>query len=334
MRAAVRRAVASVSGLLATAWLGHAVAASRLEVESAVFDFGAVDQGQSVEHAFRLHNVGDAPLRVLDVKSTCGCTAGVVAGDEVPPGGDGWVTVRLDTARLAGPISKVVTIYTDDAATPVAGLTLTGQVLADLVVSPTHLYLGRIRRGEPVRQEIHVLSGRPGTAYAVAWAEETSPLLTATVEPLAEGEGQRVVVELPADLPLGRVNDRILLHTTSPSVPTLIVPVFGSVEGDVLVLPPQVSFGVTRPADAPVRELYIRNRGRRPVQVTSVALSEDVATYELATVREGIEYRLTLRLREDLPPGKIEGKVEIQTDHPGETRVSIPLFAIVRGGRG
>jgi len=113
----------------------------------------------------------------------------------------------------------------------------------------------------------------------------------------------------------------------------LTLPVFGSVEGDVVVLPPQVTFGVTRGGAAPERELYIRHRGARPVTVTSVTVPDGVVTYTLAAVQEGQEYRLTLRLRDGLKPGKVESKVEIFTDHPEEKHLVIPLYAIVRDGR-
>src|SRR5437899_217794 len=98
-------------------------------------------------------------------------------------------------------------------------------------------------------------------------------------------------------------------------------------------LPPQVTFGVTRGGATPERELYIRNRGQRPVTVTRVTVPDEVVTYTLTAVQEGQEYRLTLRLRDGLKPGKVESKVEIFTDHPEEKRLVIPLYAIVRDGR-
>src|SRR3989454_11747757 len=137
-------------------------------------------------------------------------------------------------------------------------------------------------------------------------------------------------------MPLGRFDEQLRLHSTSPREPVLTLPVFGSVEGDVVVLPPQVTFGVTRGGTAPERDLYIRNRGPRPLTVTSVTVPDDVVTYTLAAVQEGQEYRLTLRLRDGLKPGRVESRVEIFTDHPEEKRLVVPLYAIVReaGKRG
>ena len=100
----------------------------------------------------------------------------------------------------------------------------------------------------------------------------------------------------------------------------------------MVVLPPQVTFGLARAGVAAERDLYIRNRGLRPLAVTAVSVPQRVVTYRLDTLEDGQEYRLTLRLRDGLPPGKVEGTVEIFTDHPDEGRLVVPLYAIVRDG--
>src|SRR2546422_413052 len=82
--------------------------------------------------------------------------------------------------------------------------------------------------------------------------------------PRPAGAGRVTWVARARARPLGRFNDQLTLHPTSPRGPALSVPVFGGVEGDVVVLPPQMTFGVTRAGAAPSRALYIRNRGARP----------------------------------------------------------------------
>jgi len=76
------------------------------------------------------------------------------------------------------------------------------------------------------------------------------------------------------------------------------------------------------------------HQGDRPVAVTRVKLRSDVASYELEPIKAGVEYRLTLRLRDDLPAGRVEDAVEIFTDDPDEERLVVPLYAIVRPARG
>jgi len=308
----------------------------RIVLDEPVFDFGTVDRGARVDHTFGVPNRGGATLRIDHVKSSCGCTVVVLSEREIPPGGEARVAVSLDTARLGGRTTKTINLYTNDPDAPVVGLSLAGQVVADLVLAPAAIYLGHVRRGGTARGEVAITSGRPGVSYAAERVEPTGPHVRARLESRADGPGQRLVVELDGDMPLGRFDEQVRLRTTSPREPLLTLPVFGSVEGDVLVLPPQVTFGVTRGGATPERDLFIRNRGARPVTVTGVTVPDAVVTYTLAAVQEGQEYRLTLRLRDGLKPGKVESRVEIFTDHPDEKRLVVPLYAIVReaGKRG
>src|SRR5881392_1925689 len=57
-------------------------------------------------------------------------------------------------------------------------------VSAHLLVTPSPLYLARVRRGDRTRHEVLVVPGRPGTSFAVMGVEEpVSPLLHAVLEP-------------------------------------------------------------------------------------------------------------------------------------------------------
>ena len=332
--ARVRRARRARAGCCAGALmlcLGAAgpVAAGTAPDET-VFDFGTVERGTQVEHTFRLPNRGGGELRIENVKSSCGCAVGVASAREIPPGGEGRVTVRLDTARMAGRATKVVSVYTNDPAAPVVSLALAGQVLADLVVTPSTLYLGRLKRGEPVRREALITPGRPGATYAVTSVDPADPALHVTLEPAAGGSGQRLVVELDRKVPLGRISDQLTLHTTSPREPVMTLAVFGSVEGDLVVLPPEVTFGASRNGGSLERELVIHNRGARPVSVTRIAVPSDIVAYQLS--KDGREYRVTLRLRDHVPPGGVRGAVEIFTDHPDEGHLVVPIRDARRRG--
>lgn len=323
------------AGVVLTAALAGSDPGARLVADQPVFDFGTVERGARVEHVFRLPNRGNAPLRLDHVKGSCGCTVAVVSAQVIEAGAEGRVAVTLDTSSLAGRTSKVMSVYTDDPSQPVMSLTLVGTVRADLVLAPNALYLGRVRRGERVRREVTITPGG-SPPHSVIAVDPPSSALRVALEPAADASGQRLVVELAPDAPLGHFNEDLRLRTTSPTSPSMLLTVFGTIEGDVLVLPPQVSFGVTRGASAPERELLISNRGARPFAVTRVAVPEGLLTYELSPLDPGHEYRLRLRLRDGLKPGKVEGTVEIFTDHPAEGRVVVPLSAIIRatGRRG
>jgi hypothetical protein len=203
--------------------------APRAVIDAPVHEFGSVEQGTPVEHVFRVRNAGTGVLRVDHVKSTCACTVGVATGEAIAPGEEAWVTMRLETEKLAGRTTKTATVYTNDPATPTLGVTLSGDVLTDLVVRPMPLYFGRIANGARVRRELAVAPGRPnGTATVVA-VEAPGPRLRAWLEAAADGRGQRVVVEVDGSASTGRFSDELVLRTSSASQPTLTVKVLGTI---------------------------------------------------------------------------------------------------------
>lgn len=322
------RAARIAALILALAAAPIVFAAPRLGVEQPVADFGSVEQGTPVTHVFSLRNTGDAVLHISQVKSSCGCTAAVVSESDVSPGGEARVLASLDTGRVVGRTAKVLSVYSDDPQVPVAALTLTGEVLADLAVSPNPVYLGRLRRGEAVSREVVIRPGRPGgTATVRGVGGELSGLQT-RLEVGQDGT-QRLHLALDGNAPLGRFTRELHLQTTSARQPEIVLPVFGSIEGDIVVLPSQVSFGVARSGASPERRVLIRNRGLQPLNVRRVTVPESFA-YDLRVLQEGLEYQLSLRLRDDVAPGTISGDVEIYTDHPNEQRVVVPLHAVVR----
>lgn len=315
--------------LLLVALGGTVVAAApRLVVEAPIHDFGVVEQGTPVEHLFVVRNAGEDPLRIESVRGTCACTVATGGGTTVPPGDFVHVAVRLDTARLSGRTVKTVTLVTDDAALPTHPLTLMGTVRTDLTLTPPALFLGRVRRGETVRREVQLLPGAGAGEFTAERVETDTPAVRARLA-TREGGAQALEVELDGSVAAGRFDDVVRIRTTSPRQPLLELPVFGVVETDVAVLPPRVTFGIGRDGIEPA-DVHIRNRGRRPMAVTRVTVPEPV-DYQLTTVRSGMEYRLTLRLREPPPdPASFEACVEVLTDHPAERRIVVPVYAIDR----
>ena len=73
------------------------------------FDFGTIDQGTNVEHVFKFTNTGDAPLVIVDAKSSCGCTVPSYPKTPVAVGAEGELLVKFNGSGK-NQVSKTVTI--------------------------------------------------------------------------------------------------------------------------------------------------------------------------------------------------------------------------------
>lgn len=94
-------------------------------------DFGKIPQGKPVSYTFKYTNVGNEPLIISAVESTCGCTVPNVEpkqGTPVPKGGSGSITLTFNAAAVA-PFNKWVKI-TSNSKTPTKMIYIKGEVIS------------------------------------------------------------------------------------------------------------------------------------------------------------------------------------------------------------
>jgi hypothetical protein len=77
--------------------------------------FGTIDKGTHVEHLFKFKNTGDAPLMIVNAKSSCGCTVPEWTKDPIAPGGEGELLVKFDGSGQ-NQVSKTITLTTNTEA--------------------------------------------------------------------------------------------------------------------------------------------------------------------------------------------------------------------------
>jgi hypothetical protein len=56
---------------------------AKIEFEEDNFDFGTINEGDEVSHAFKFTNTGTEPLQIISVNVSCGCTVAAGASDEI-----------------------------------------------------------------------------------------------------------------------------------------------------------------------------------------------------------------------------------------------------------
>ena len=83
--------------------------------EEGQYDFGTIEQNTPVEHVFKFKNTGDAPLMIVNAKSSCGCTVPEYTKEPVAPGESGELLVKFNGAGQ-NQVSKTVTITTNTKA--------------------------------------------------------------------------------------------------------------------------------------------------------------------------------------------------------------------------
>ena len=68
-------------------------------LDSVSFVFDTINQGDKVEHTFRLKNVGDKNLIIARAFGSCGCTVPQYPKDPVKPGETASIQVTFNSGR-------------------------------------------------------------------------------------------------------------------------------------------------------------------------------------------------------------------------------------------
>src|SRR5262249_19941213 len=167
----------------------------------AIKDMGTVAKGDKITSEFVIRNDGDAVLEITNVQPACGCT--VADFDKtVPPGKTGKGRTVVDTTNFAGPISKGVTVFTNDPDVPQIELTVRAKVEPYISVKPGYARYITVQ-GEPLEGNIvQTLWASDGAPFDIEKTESPWPYLTVTsreatdAERVPEGKGKQWRVEM------------------------------------------------------------------------------------------------------------------------------------------
>ncbi len=88
-----------------------AVAQGKIEFEKTSHDFGTLQEENGVaDVTFSFKNIGTKPIKLTDVKASCGCTTPDWTQNEVAPGETGYVKASYNTRNRPGKFNKTVSV--------------------------------------------------------------------------------------------------------------------------------------------------------------------------------------------------------------------------------
>lgn len=119
--------------MLLTAGIGYAYAKSGAEIklDKTTYDLGVFSENKPVASGtFTFTNVGDAPLVIHQVVTSCGCAVPEYTKEPVMPGKTGTIKITYDgTGKFPGHFKKSITLRTN-AKTEMVRLFIEGDMQA------------------------------------------------------------------------------------------------------------------------------------------------------------------------------------------------------------
>ena len=319
--------------------------APRLTVVEPIKDFGTVAKGEKLDWSFVIKNTGTADLEIIAARPACGCT--VAEFDKVvKPGATGKVSANVDTMNFAGPISKAITLETNDPSNPAAQLTIHAVVKPYVEAYPAGFVRYNMLQGDAETQSVILYSEEeapfeivkvnvPGEHVKVDYRKIEN---TADLAPNAGRAGQaqyklNITVGGP-DAKLGPLADKIHIITNSKHQPDYFVSVTGVIRPTFRVEPSGVNFGEVAPTDtAATRSVILRSGNLKAPETFVVTKAESSVPGVTAAVKPGNakgEFDVTVQVSKDAKPGDLDGKITIHTNDKIRPTVEVPVKGTVK----
>jgi hypothetical protein len=104
------------------------------------FNWGEVKYAENpLKCTVTMYNVGNEPLKITKVKPGCGCTKQKLSKDLLAPGDSAQLDLKLNIKEYPGPVTKSVSIYTDDPNKERYLLFLKAKVKTGYKVTPSRI---------------------------------------------------------------------------------------------------------------------------------------------------------------------------------------------------
>lgn len=187
-----------LAGMVGLAWADPEISFSVTE-----YNFGKIRKGEKAGYNYKFKNTGKDTLRIENVRASCGCTAAMLSKSKIAPGEEGEVSTTFNSDRFEGPITKTITVTSNDPKNSQLNLTLRGTVLVDLSIQPASIY-AQFDKANPVVTRPLTIKNSSDKPIKIKTMESNTPAVTLGIKPtdlpmtLAPGKEQIVNVEIAA----------------------------------------------------------------------------------------------------------------------------------------
>lgn len=265
--------------------------------------FGTIWHQDVPQFSLTVANGGMAPLRILRVQASCGCTAAEPGQYELGPGETTEVLVRYDSKGKQGKQTSTVTIYSNDPATPEAVFHIRGEVKRAVILEPLG---GVVIRGlDPyaVQTASARVRNQVDEPLKLRVQSQTTPQFDVTINEITPGQEWEVRATTRPPLGIGTNRGLIVAETGLSREPTISIPISARIFDRVNLVP--AAFLFIREDPKPARRgVDVEYYGDGDFRIERVVSSDP-------------SVRVT--------PGQPRGPAEWQKNLPPTPRVIVPI---------
>ncbi|MEW6158773.1 MAG: DUF1573 domain-containing protein [Verrucomicrobiota bacterium] len=238
-------------------------------------NFGTVTQAHVVRHEFKFLNVGDQVLEIKDVKPACGCTTAGQWTRSIPPGSSGMIPIQLDTARFSGPVTKTISVTSNDRLTPLSVLQISANIWTPIQLSNSVLVFPALTNSNQILTRTSTIRNQLEMTIQITEVKSDSATLKPEVREVIPGKEFELLVTTVPPLTNGTHIGKISIKTSSPQMPLLSATAVATVLPPVQVAPNQITLPGPKLSRMEKRHVVILNHRANDLHVSDLKLNAE-----------------------------------------------------------
>lgn len=333
---------------------------SKISFEKTTHDFGKINEeiGSAV-YTFSFTNIGDGDLKLINVRTSCGCTASEFTKGIIKPGKSGEIKVTYHTSRRPGTFRKSITVTINNPDKPNTVLFIKGFVIpkskskgdlyptaiGNLKLMSNHLALNDVKISS-VKIDSMKIYNKGASPITIKFEELPTHLkarLSNGANIIPNGEEAYIIVtyDAKAKKDFGLVYDRIQISTNDVIQPKKTLTVSARISQDFsdltekeLKKAPKIVFTSTDynfenvKAGTVISHKYtFKNEGKHPLDILKVKTSCGCTTTSLSskTYKKGKEGEIEVNFNTSGRSGRQHKTITVITNDPKNPEITLNI---------
>jgi hypothetical protein len=224
----------------------HNEPAPRIRLLDQEVNFGTILAGSVHKKNVRVTNVGNAPLEILSVTPSCGCTTGTVATRSIAPGETTTLEVAFNSNRKRGEYHGYVNVESNDQESGTQRIKVAANVTELITINPSLISLAGLQVGESTTRKIHIDCQIPLQMTSFVQVDQGSERrLIARSTIIRESQGVMALEFTASALATGKSTGRVVIaakNETRDFKDTIYIPFTVDVQGPIVLDPGDLWF--------------------------------------------------------------------------------------------
>ncbi len=291
-------------------------------------DFGTVAKDSMQEFRFEFTNLYKEELHISAVRASCGCTIPTAEQDIVKTFEKGTILATYNTKAFAGARGATVTVTFDKPYFAEVQLQVNGFIRTDLAFSPASLAFGEFSLTDKPRMEFNV-SHAGNTDWMITDVRSKNAYYEVEIierTQLVNQVGYKMAVQLKGNIPVGYLQDDLIIVTNDVANQEIKLPVSGKVSAPVTLSPSSLLLGITSPETEINKRLILR--ADEPFTIESLTCDYPGVTFRTGSEAKKIHI-VPVTFNAGLSPQKIQATITAKVNLNGEIILKCPLSATV-----